>query len=121
MGPADKDKYIHMRQGMNTWEKPIWSAGDRTTHPALRETVATDLGAAYSKVKDKDKSFGMIDFVKDDKAGPFLKKAAGYLEVKVQKYSNPKLEAVHNPNVGKCLDHIVAVLKELNLPLPNKL
>ena len=63
----------------------------------------------------------IINFIKDGKANTNLLKAANYLQVKQQKYSNPKLEETYNPNVQKCLTHIAAVMQELNLPIPTKL
>ncbi|MGF6408567.1 GTPase-activating protein [Paraburkholderia tuberum] len=52
--------------------------------------------------------------------------AAGYLEVKQRKYtdpkrSNPTLSDRYNANVEKCLDHITAVMAQLGIPvLPRK-
>ena len=119
MGPMDANKYVLLSN--SSTEKPIWADSDKSRPSLLRQTVASKLSEQYSGLHDKEKSLGIINFIKGGKANVQLSNAANYLQVKQLKYANDALEATYNQNVKKCLEHITDVLRELNLPVPVKL
>jgi tRNA(Arg) A34 adenosine deaminase TadA len=122
MGRVDSTNYVHMAHTTTVGERPVWDL--KST--GMKKSVSFNLNDKFDTAHSKDRRLGIIDFIKGDRQKNQLGMAAGYLEVKQRKYTDPKrsdplLSDRYNTNVEKCLDHITTVMAHLGIPvLPRK-
>lgn len=117
-GPVDSTKFVYMSHRTSEGERPIWADSLRGAELHRRTSAAQKLHNTYTSARDRNSSLGIIDFLRGGKQDAHLRTAAGYLEIKRNKYANPSPSSALNENVEKCLTHIAEVMKLLGIPLP---
>ncbi|MBB5508007.1 Bd3614 family nucleic acid deaminase [Paraburkholderia atlantica] len=117
-GRVDSAKYVHMAHTTTVGERPVWDL--KST--GIKRSVSFNLNDRFDTAHSRDRSLGIIDFIKGERQTSQLNMAAGYLAIKQRKYTDPKrsdptLSDRYNTNVEKCLDHIVKVMAQLGIPV----